>query len=345
VSQQPYACYDMETDDWIVRPKPITSQFYGEGFMLVMPKAEDVAIQAESHLSELNRNIVNWQFWTAMFSKYNNPRYRQAAEDSRQNADLEKQGISNLFEGVFGGRREAYSPEGKGIEDERDILQKLLEVWGIFQDLKHYARAPLPWEEQEVDPSPLPDTMVDRGQERSCRVTQDVADWGDVQEKAQRYYYGDNVEITVNNPPAEGQPGYVEGKVQGSQSDPLRYVVHSRRSGSPLDHAVGMQLSVGTSLVGTYSTVEEVRGPPLRSRHGSVLGQPQAAAADAGRSGSADNPWHGSVRPACRSASARIQPARPWSFRPAFAASSPAVLLSARHAAASRRRAHPAYDP
>ncbi len=51
-----------------------------------------------------------------------------------------------MFQGIFGGRAEAYSPGGRGVKDERDIMQKLLEVWGTFQDLKHYAREPLPWE-------------------------------------------------------------------------------------------------------------------------------------------------------------------------------------------------------
>jgi hypothetical protein len=51
---------------------------------------------------------------------------------------------------VFKGRQEAYSPEGEGVRDERDAVQKLLEVWGIFQKLKHNARMPLPWDEQEL---------------------------------------------------------------------------------------------------------------------------------------------------------------------------------------------------
>jgi hypothetical protein len=51
-----------------------------------------------------------------------------------------------MFQSIFGDRAKAYSPEGKGVYDERDIMQKLLEVWGIFQELKHYAREDLPWE-------------------------------------------------------------------------------------------------------------------------------------------------------------------------------------------------------
>jgi hypothetical protein len=150
LAQQPYACYDIESDEWLVRPKPLRPTFYGELFLLVEPKAEDVAVQAEAALDELQRNITDWQFWYSMWRRYKNPKYKEKFENSRDNAEQFKETVKTLFEGVFGGRAEAYSPEGKGIEDERDVLQKQLEVWGIFQRLKHWARQPLPWDEQEL---------------------------------------------------------------------------------------------------------------------------------------------------------------------------------------------------
>ena len=63
---------------------------------------------------------------------------------------MRQDGIKNMFDSIFGGRAKAYSPEGKGIQDERDIMQKLLEVWGTFQDLKHWAREAPPWTETEI---------------------------------------------------------------------------------------------------------------------------------------------------------------------------------------------------
>jgi len=150
LASKPYACYDMENDEWFQHPEPIEPTFYGEQFLLVMPKAEDIALQAEALLGELERNTVNWQFWSAMYEKWGDSRYDEQAEEAKKNAEQEKEGVQVLFKGVFGGRQVAYSPEGKGIKDERDIVQKLLEVWGIFQRLKHFARQELPWEEQEL---------------------------------------------------------------------------------------------------------------------------------------------------------------------------------------------------
>jgi len=157
LASQPYACYDLETDKWLVKPKPIRPKFYGENFLLLMPKAKDIALQTEALLGEYQRNILNWQFWYAMWSRYKKKEYKDQYKEAMDDATQEKEGIKVLFQGVFGGRAEAYSPEGQGIMDERDMLQKLLEVWGIFQDLKHFARAPLPWEEQDM---PLPTSSV-----------------------------------------------------------------------------------------------------------------------------------------------------------------------------------------
>lgn len=166
LASKPYACYDMETDDWLQRPEKITPEFYGEHFLVVQTKAHDIAEQAELLLSQFQRNILSWQFWTQLESKYRNEEYLAAAEDAKTNAIIEQQGIATLFEGVFGGRKEAYSPEGQGIRDERDLVQKMLEVWGIFQKLKHFARAPLPWDEQEMPEEPKKESMWKEGENR-----------------------------------------------------------------------------------------------------------------------------------------------------------------------------------
>lgn len=150
LASKPYACYDLEQDEWLVKPEPLTPDFYGDAFLLLLPKAKDIALQAESLLGEYQRNILNWQFWFALYNHHKNPSYKDEYRESMENATQEKAGIKNLFDGVFGGRAQAYAPGGKGIHDERDIIQKMLEVWGTFQDLKHFARVPLPWEEQEM---------------------------------------------------------------------------------------------------------------------------------------------------------------------------------------------------
>jgi hypothetical protein len=176
LASKPYACYDMETDAWLQKPRPITPTFYGEHFIMVHQKATDIAIQAEALLAELERNTINWQFWSQMYSQFHNDKYMDEAEESMRNAEAEKEGVKTLFEGVFGGRQQAYSPEGEGIEDERDIVQKLLEVWGIFQKLKHFARQPLPWEEQELPKPQEEEESENADDEKNSRYadTQDV---------------------------------------------------------------------------------------------------------------------------------------------------------------------------
>lgn len=166
VASQPYACYDLEENDWIVEPDPITPTFYGQHFVDLMPKAEDMAIQAEALISEFERNVLNWQFWFSLYSRYRNPVYYDQYKQAMDDATMEKEGIKNLFDSIFKGRQEAYAPEGKGINDERDMVQKLLEVWGIFQKLKHYARSPLPWEEQELPAAPVLESDSDGSEVR-----------------------------------------------------------------------------------------------------------------------------------------------------------------------------------
>lgn len=160
LASKPYACYDLETDKWLEQPEPITPTFYGEQFVLLLPKAEDIALQAEALIAEYERDILNWQFWFALNSQSGNPAYQDQMLESKDRAEQEKEGIKTLFDGVFEGRAKAYSPEGKGIEDERDMIQKLLEVWGIFQKLKHFAREPLPWDEQEMPESPTKNSFI-----------------------------------------------------------------------------------------------------------------------------------------------------------------------------------------
>lgn len=154
LAKKPYACYDIDLDEWLERPKPFTPDFYGIHFLAIQNKADDIAVQAEALINELQRNVLSFQFWSGLWSKYKNDDYIDAANKAQDAAEVQKEGIATLFHGVFGGRQEAYSPEGKGAEDERDAIEKLLEVWGIFQKLKHHARAPLPWEEQELPKEP-----------------------------------------------------------------------------------------------------------------------------------------------------------------------------------------------
>lgn len=209
LAKKPYACYDMETDEWLLHPKPYTSDFYGTHFLAIQSKANDIAVQAEALIDELQRNVLNFQFWSGLWNKYKTEDYQDAASKSQDAAELQKEGIATLFEGVFGGRVEAYSPEGEGIDDERDATQKLLEVWGIFQKLKHYARAPLPWDEQELPEEPKESMWVEVKVSLWKEAVHKLGDWNDLMDKARRLRNDQQVQITVN------QPDHVVGTVQG----------------------------------------------------------------------------------------------------------------------------------
>jgi hypothetical protein len=155
LASKPYACFDLETEVWYQKPEPITPDFYGEWFILLEPKAKDIAMQASAVLESLERNIVEWSFWSQMYENHSDPRFKSKADDARKDAERDKEGAHNMFLNVFQGRAKAYSPEGEGYNDERDLMEKLLEVWGIFQRLRHAVKEALPWEEQEL-PNELP---------------------------------------------------------------------------------------------------------------------------------------------------------------------------------------------
>lgn len=201
LTQKPYACYDMETDKWLVEPKPYGPQFYGEEFILVEPKAKDIAVQAEALIGDLERNIAEWSFWSQLGNQLNHPYYLDIANQAKENATLDKEGIHNLFLNVFKGRMEAYSEMGKGIEDERDAVEKMLEVWGTFQNLRHYTKADLPWDEQELPPEASVTSKLG--------TIRKFADWTDIMEKAKRLINDNQVNLTNN------EPNHINGVVQG----------------------------------------------------------------------------------------------------------------------------------
>jgi len=145
LASKPYACYDMDKGVWLQKPIVLKPKFYGETFLLLMPKAEEIAKQAEALLADYKRDILNWEFWDLLYRKNKKKEFKEQLDQTIEDAEQRRDGIINMFEGIFGGRAQAYSPGGRGVKDERDIMQKLLEVWGIFQDLKHYAREPMPW--------------------------------------------------------------------------------------------------------------------------------------------------------------------------------------------------------
>jgi hypothetical protein len=145
-SERPYSAWNLDDGGWIIEPWPITPEFYGDLFLQVETSAKQVAEQADDLLDDLERSVREATYWQELFERGGDERYRQQANEARIEAERAHAGVETIFNGVFEARDEAYSPEGKGVADERDATTKLLEVWGVFWKLKRAARAPLPWD-------------------------------------------------------------------------------------------------------------------------------------------------------------------------------------------------------
>ena len=168
LAQKPYACYRLDDDEWLVRPEKFTPQFYGDWFILVEPKASDVATQALALIEDLERSTVDALFWERLYGEHRNPKYKTQEMAARAHAEAARLGVKNVFLALYRDRQEAYSEQGRGIEDERDMTHKLLEVWGVWQRLEAAVKAKLPWEEQEM-PEP-PSDPLSEGADRVDRV-------------------------------------------------------------------------------------------------------------------------------------------------------------------------------
>jgi hypothetical protein len=140
LSGQPYACYDVDLGRWLVKPIPLTPELYGNLFLLVEPRAQQVADEAERLLGDYDRARASADYWVALngISLANgSPAFEERAQVARAALVQAHAGVKALFKQVFRDRQDAYTPTGKGIYDERDAVVKLLEVWGIFDRLKH----------------------------------------------------------------------------------------------------------------------------------------------------------------------------------------------------------------
>lgn len=150
LASKPYACYDLEKMKWLVRPTPIKPTFYGDAFIKMMPEANDVANEVESLCDDFERHSLEWEFWNKLNEENPNKLYATRLKQLQTKAEETQAGVIRVFKRIFKGRADAYSPTGEGINDQRDVLQKYLEIWGLFQRLKRDARKELPWKTSAV---------------------------------------------------------------------------------------------------------------------------------------------------------------------------------------------------
>lgn len=127
---RPYACYDIDEQRWLVEPKPITPEFYADAIAAILGHAREVAAEAESLIAAYRRTEQAVAYWEET------ERPDLAAQERIELVRLHGE-IKALFLTIFRARGDAYSPEGEGINDERDAMVKALEVWGIWGNLKH----------------------------------------------------------------------------------------------------------------------------------------------------------------------------------------------------------------
>lgn len=137
LAEEPYAAYDIDKDSWLVKPVPMTPEMYGDIFLLVEPRAQAIAAEADDALAAYERALKDSAFWSGLEAEHDDPRYAQQAAQSRQVLTDRWNAVDVLYKQIFAGRQQAYTPTGLGIHDDRDAIVKLLEVWGIWERLKH----------------------------------------------------------------------------------------------------------------------------------------------------------------------------------------------------------------
>jgi hypothetical protein len=59
LASKPYACFDLDSATWYQKPITMKPKFYGETFLMLMPKAEQIAQQAEALLADYKRDVLN----------------------------------------------------------------------------------------------------------------------------------------------------------------------------------------------------------------------------------------------------------------------------------------------
>lgn len=139
---QPYACFDLGSQDegygWVVEPYPMPPEMYANQFLLVAPRAEEVAAEAEALVARYERTRRNADYWAALAAL--TPGYEERATEAQLAMREAHTAVREFFRQFSGDRMGAYGPEGFGIHDERDAIWKLLEVWGLTKRVKTIAQ-------------------------------------------------------------------------------------------------------------------------------------------------------------------------------------------------------------
>jgi hypothetical protein len=131
---QPYACYDLDAGKWLVEPFPLTPAMYGNLFLLVEPRAQEIAADADILLAAHARARADVAYWGPLVDL--DATFVERANLARSGLVSAKADVKALLDQLVNARKDAYAAEGQGIHDERDAQWKLLEVWDVLSRLK-----------------------------------------------------------------------------------------------------------------------------------------------------------------------------------------------------------------
>lgn len=135
LSRMPYAAYNVREGYWAVFPKPLTAEGYAAKFLAVQSQAELIGQEIEEALAEHGKALAAHRYWTFLADMSEEfDRYEEQSAESLTEA-IER--CESLYDQVVVARQKAYLPGGLGIDDPRDTIVKVLEVWGLFEPLKH----------------------------------------------------------------------------------------------------------------------------------------------------------------------------------------------------------------
>lgn len=141
LAQKPYACYDVDTNQWVLKPEPITPKHYGELFLEAEPLAQELAIKADQAIADYERAREGEQYWVSLAAQY--PEFTEQATESQEETLVSLSALRAVYRELMDVRAQAYAPTGEGIYDIRDAARKLLEVWNVWSRIESYAKMPV----------------------------------------------------------------------------------------------------------------------------------------------------------------------------------------------------------
>jgi 2'-5' RNA ligase len=139
LDEKPYAAYDIDNAQWAVFPERMDNAWYAERFLRVESEARSLADEIESLLAKVSQMHDAIDFW------------RGAAEDDEEHLvhlhgaegvlAVAEDRLVVIQQSLIRDRQKAYRPGGQGIDDPRDSIFKVLEMWGVKERLAEAVEA------------------------------------------------------------------------------------------------------------------------------------------------------------------------------------------------------------